>query len=131
VAKAKIFIMALHDTKNDSKNDSKTDCEIEDVKYPNVPGLKVDAHGIPLVPQPSDHKDDPLVCYLSQPLECTLSANFTYRTGCPCINTMYSSYYASLRSLCSVSRSSIHVLFAQQLTSQQLVLEWFPQRLAH
>jgi hypothetical protein len=25
-------------------------------------GLKLDASGLPLVPQPSDHKDDPLVC---------------------------------------------------------------------
>ncbi len=26
------------------------------------PQLKLDSHGLPLVPQPSDHKDDPLVC---------------------------------------------------------------------
>ena len=26
--------------------------------------LKLDAQGLPLVPQPSDHKDDPLVCPL-------------------------------------------------------------------
>jgi hypothetical protein len=25
------------------------------------PQLKLDEHGLPLVPQPSDHKDDPLV----------------------------------------------------------------------
>jgi hypothetical protein len=27
------------------------------------PDLKLDEHGLPLVPQPSDHKDDPLVYY--------------------------------------------------------------------
>jgi hypothetical protein len=27
-----------------------------------VSDLKLDASGLPLVPQPSDHKDDPLVC---------------------------------------------------------------------
>ena len=26
------------------------------------PALKLDKHGLPLVPQPSDHPDDPLVC---------------------------------------------------------------------
>lgn len=32
----------------------------KDSKEP-VSDLKLDAHGLPLVPQPSDHKDDPLV----------------------------------------------------------------------
>jgi hypothetical protein len=27
-----------------------------------MPELKLDRHGLPLVPQPSDRKDDPLVC---------------------------------------------------------------------
>jgi hypothetical protein len=31
-------------------------------KSDSSPTLKLDAHGLPLVPQPSDHKDDPLVC---------------------------------------------------------------------
>ena len=31
-----------------------------DVKT-SQPRLKLDDHGLPLVPQPSDHKDDPLV----------------------------------------------------------------------
>lgn len=39
--------------------------EIDDVgeqKIENAyPGLKLDERGLPLVPQPSDHKDDPLV----------------------------------------------------------------------
>lgn len=26
------------------------------------PDMKLDAHGLPLIPQPSDHADDPLVC---------------------------------------------------------------------
>lgn len=29
-----------------------------------ISDLKLDANGLPLVPQPSDHKDDPLVCLL-------------------------------------------------------------------
>lgn len=33
----------------------------KDSKEP-VSDLKLDAHGLPLVPQPSNHKDDPLVC---------------------------------------------------------------------
>ena len=33
-----------------------------------ISGLKLDASGLPLVPQPSDHKDDPLVCRGSLPL---------------------------------------------------------------
>lgn len=35
--------------------------EAEEGKEP-ISDLKLDAHGLPLVPQPSDHKDDPLVC---------------------------------------------------------------------
>lgn len=50
--------MALYSTNNDSK----VDCEMDDVKQPDNSGLKLDAHGVPLVPQPSDHKGDPLVC---------------------------------------------------------------------
>jgi hypothetical protein len=34
---------------------------------PVVADLKLDEHGLPLVPQPSDHKDDPLVSSLSVP----------------------------------------------------------------
>lgn len=29
----------------------------------NIPPLKLDKHGLPLVPQPSDHEDDPLVSW--------------------------------------------------------------------
>ncbi|KAJ5606678.1 hypothetical protein N7510_009459 [Penicillium lagena] len=35
--------------------------EIEDVKAHHLSSLKLDSRGIPLVPQPSDHKDDPLL----------------------------------------------------------------------
>jgi hypothetical protein len=31
-------------------------------KSDTAPTLKLDERGLPLVPQPSDHKDDPLVC---------------------------------------------------------------------
>jgi hypothetical protein len=90
--------MALQNTKNDSE----TVHEMETVKDPDSSHLKLDVHGLPLVPQPSDHKDDPLVCTLPQPLECSLPANYDCRIGSRYINTMYSSYYVCLRSLCSV-----------------------------
>lgn len=39
--------------------------EIDDVVEPKkddaYPGLQLDERGLPLIPQPSDHKDDPLV----------------------------------------------------------------------
>jgi hypothetical protein len=41
-----------------------------------VADLKLDEHGLPLVPQPSDHKDDPLVSRLSiSSLLCHLLTN--------------------------------------------------------
>lgn len=46
----------------DSTVDSEIAYEVENVKDPDVSALKLDAHGVPLVPRPSDHKDDPLVC---------------------------------------------------------------------
>lgn len=36
--------------------------EADEVKDPDASVLKLDARGVPLVPQPSDHKEDPLVC---------------------------------------------------------------------
>ena len=43
---------------------------------PVVADLKLDEHGLPLVPQPSDHKDDPLVSRRSIPsLLCHLLTN--------------------------------------------------------
>jgi hypothetical protein len=44
---------SLHTEKSDSEARAK---EIQESP------LKLDAHGIPLLPQPSDRKDDPLVC---------------------------------------------------------------------
>jgi hypothetical protein len=38
----------------------------EQLKAEN-PNLKLDKHGLPLVPQPTDHKDDPLVSVHSFP----------------------------------------------------------------
>ena len=35
--------------------------EAMDEKTAAEPNLKLDSNGLPLVPQPSDHKDDPLV----------------------------------------------------------------------
>lgn len=45
----------------DSTIDSGMVCEAENVKDSDMSALKLDAHGVPLVPQPSDHRDDPLV----------------------------------------------------------------------
>ena len=44
---------------NDNQSEMKTMTELADHKYPTA--LKVDKSGLPLVPQPSDHPDDPLV----------------------------------------------------------------------
>ena len=44
---------------NDARSEMKTGTESADDKHPTP--LKVDKHGLPLVPQPSDHPDDPLV----------------------------------------------------------------------
>lgn len=41
----------------------------DDQKAPVQSNLKLDAHGLPLVPQPSNHKDDPLVWTLVQYVE--------------------------------------------------------------
>lgn len=38
-----------------------------EMKVP-ISDLKLDEHGLPLVPQPSDHKDDPLVSVSSRVL---------------------------------------------------------------
>jgi hypothetical protein len=34
----------------------------EQLKTDDTFNLKLDKHGLPLVPQPTSHKDDPLVC---------------------------------------------------------------------
>jgi len=41
--------------------DEKDIHEINGNEKATTPVLKLDKHGLPLVPQPSDHKDDPLV----------------------------------------------------------------------
>lgn len=46
---------------DNSKIDAASFHEVDDVKDPERSNLKLDARGVPLVPQPSDHKDDPLV----------------------------------------------------------------------
>lgn len=40
--------------------------EIDADRKATTPALKLDKHGLPLVPQPSDHKDDPLVSTSSE-----------------------------------------------------------------
>lgn len=83
---------------DNSKNESDTACEMENVKDPDASRLKLDAHGVPLVPQPSDHKDDPLVgITLSPPLCSLMITDTTSRIGTRYINTMCSSCYVYLR----------------------------------
>lgn len=50
-----------------ARSDDKDDSGVlytDDVKEPEASLLKLDARGVPLVPQPSDHKADPLVWVL-------------------------------------------------------------------
>ncbi len=56
---------------NNTEKQVRESLQIEDAmdasseeKGPHVHHIKLDANGLPLVPQPSDHKDDPLVCIL-------------------------------------------------------------------
>jgi len=47
---------------NDDRKDVSGVLDEEDeIKGPEAIRLKLDARGVPLVPQPTDHKDDPLV----------------------------------------------------------------------
>jgi hypothetical protein len=58
---------ALDSEKESSSHDAlhSEDADVEsDAKEVAAPQLKLDAHGLPLVPQPSDAKDDPLVSAL-------------------------------------------------------------------
>lgn len=41
--------------------DEKDIVDINENRETSTMTLKVDKHGLPLIPQPSDHKDDPLV----------------------------------------------------------------------
>jgi hypothetical protein len=47
----------LNDEKTSHIESAEEDIQIKQ----SLPDLKLDEHGLPLVPQPSDHKDDPLV----------------------------------------------------------------------
>jgi hypothetical protein len=39
--------------------------DTERIRANETANLKLDKHGLPLVPQPTSHKDDPLVCTLN------------------------------------------------------------------
>jgi hypothetical protein len=57
-------------TLNDEKDSRPSHIEsAEDVSQTKEvhPDMKLDAHGLPLIPQPSDHEDDPLVCRQNVP----------------------------------------------------------------
>ena len=58
------------------------DVDSEVHKYAAQSSLKLDANGLPLVPQPSDHKDDPLVGDDTCPMQLWLpEADFRCRIG--------------------------------------------------
>ena len=46
---------------DNGKTEAVMAAELENIKDPDASRLKLDSHGVPLVPQPSDHPDDPLV----------------------------------------------------------------------
>ena len=53
-------------TEDDGKvHDAPTDAAVA------APEAKLDRHGLPLVPQPSDRKDDPLVCWEGEGIRST------------------------------------------------------------
>jgi hypothetical protein len=83
-------------TLNNSKNVSELLRGVDEVKDPHVSIVKLDARGVPLVPQPSDHKDDPLVYTLVLLCFGVWSANFFCRIGGSRTNITYCFYYASL-----------------------------------
>jgi hypothetical protein len=53
--------MALNTTKEVRASMQVEDVESDIQKEGAGPTLKLDSNGLPLLPQPSDHKDDPLV----------------------------------------------------------------------
>ena len=83
-------------TLSNSKDISEMLRGVGEVKDPDISILKLDARGVPLVPQPSDHKDDPLVYTLVLLCVGVWSANFSYRIGGSCTNITCCFYYASL-----------------------------------
>jgi len=83
-------------TLNNSKNVLEVLRGVDEVKDPDVSILRLDARGVPLVPQPSDHKNDPLVYTLVLHRVGVWSANFSCRIGGSGTNITCCSYYASL-----------------------------------
>jgi hypothetical protein len=77
--------------------------------------MKLDAHGLPLIPQPSDNKDDPLVCRQNIPcLPSDLTNNSACRIGLRGTNTMFFPYSASWPSSRNVSshwQTPLHTIF--------------------
>ena len=50
----------------ESKNDAQHVANDVEVQREATAGLKLDKHGLPLSPQPTDRKDDPLVREITQ-----------------------------------------------------------------
>lgn len=80
--------------------------EHHEVKDPDQSRLKLDKRGVPLVPQPSNHRDDPLVW-----LGSILWLNFVdtaHRTGDNPTSTMFYSCSASSPSSYNVGLQESH-----------------------
>jgi hypothetical protein len=70
---------------------------------PVVADLKLDEHGLPLVPQPSDHKDDPLVKTIHSITPLPPVNEWPSRTGRIGINITSCSFYVSSHSSFNVN----------------------------
>lgn len=54
--------LAINQGPGDPEKDRGELDQHHEVGEESLADVKLDKHGLPLVPQPSDHKDDPLVC---------------------------------------------------------------------
>jgi hypothetical protein len=57
---SKSEVLHMEEGKNTSQDDTEKTAEVE-FQGAATANLKLDKHGFPLVPQPTDRKDDPLV----------------------------------------------------------------------
>lgn len=62
-ASEKANVSQTDDTLRDNHGHTDTDLDLNDPKKlsGDLANLRLDKHGLPLVPQPTQHKDDPLV----------------------------------------------------------------------
>jgi hypothetical protein len=61
VPQSKADVVHMEEEKDSTRGAGDKLAEIESQRA-HIAGLKLDKHGLPLIPQPTDRKDDPLVC---------------------------------------------------------------------